>query len=160
MASLIAAYKSSRALGFRDVRREEDIVPRPPTNKAWIAVRENRQRAASEVFVTIREVGPADANAPTPIAGVIGLTRMRLSGLVFRDTSGFPQSGGYNVLPNVVYAISVETKGAAGNALKALPTPSRGVQFREGNPRTASRALDGQHYVFAAGAIVDFAVTL
>jgi len=30
-------------------------------------------------------------------------------------------------------------------ALKALPTPRRGVQFREGNPRTASRgATDAQ----------------
>ena len=27
----------------------------------------------------------------------------------------------------------------SSDALKALPTPRRGVQFREGNPRTASR---------------------
>lgn len=131
--------KIMTALGFRDGRREEDVVPRPPTNKAWVAVRVNRQRAASQVFVRIREVGPADANAPAPIAGVVGLKRMQLSGLLFRDFSRFPQNGGYTVLPNVVYAISVETKDAEGNALKAL---------------------DGQFYVFAAGAIVDFAVTL
>jgi hypothetical protein len=173
MASLIAAYKSSpnapvnpasisgpvslfvtalivaggssgvnkimTALGFRNDHREEDVTPRPPINKAWVAVRVNRQRAASEVFVKIREVGPADANAPTPIAGVVSLKRMQLSRLLFRDFRRFPQNGGYTVSPNIVYEISVETKDTDGNAL---------------------RALDGQVYVFAAGAIVDFAVTL
>ena len=131
--------KIMTALGFRSDRREEDVIPRPPSNKAWVAVRVNRQRAASDVFVRIREVGPADANAPAPIAGVVGLKRTRLSGLLFRDINRFPQNGGYTVLPNFVYAISVEAKDAEGNALKAL---------------------DGQSYVFATGAIVDFDVTL
>jgi hypothetical protein len=131
--------KIMTALGFRNDRREEDVAPRPPSNKAWVAVRVNRQEATTEVFVKIREVGPAGVNDPAPIAGVVGLKRARLAGLLFRDVNRFPENGGYTITPNVVYAITVETKNAQGNPLTAL---------------------QGQTYVFAPGAIVDFEVTL
>src|SRR5713101_9834671 len=83
------------SLGNAVQTREEDVVPRPPSNKAWVAVRVNRQEATTEVFVRIREVGPAGVNDPAPIAGVVGLKRARLAGLLFRDVNRFPENGGY-----------------------------------------------------------------
>ena len=127
------------ALGFRSDQREDDVAPRPPEDKAWVAVRVKRQRAKSEIFVNIREIGPADATSPSPIAGVVGLKHTSFSLLFFRDVNRFPQNGGHTVLPNVVYSISVEAKDADGNVLKAL---------------------DDRTYVFSASAIVDFEVTL
>lgn len=126
-------------LGFRSPRTQDEVAPRPPANRAWIAIRVNRQHAVSEVFVRIREIGPADANSPAPMAGVITFKRAGLSALLFPDANRFPQSGGYTVLPNVVYSICVESKDADGNVV---------------------RALDNQNYVLAVGAIVDFLVVL
>lgn len=126
-------------LGFRSPSREEEVAPRPPVNKAWVAVRVDRKRARSEVFVRIKDVGSPGANSPSPIAGVVTFRRARLSGLLFRDTNRFPQNGGYTVSPNTLYSISVETKDENGQTMKGL---------------------DDQQYVFAAGAIVDFDVTL
>ena len=126
------------ALGFRGDRQEE-IAPKPPTNKAWISVRISRKQAASQVFVKVREISPADANSPSPIAGEVAFKRPPLAGLLFPDVNRFPENGGYTVLPNVVYAISVESKDNEGNDLIAL---------------------NAQNYVFAPGAIVDFFVIL
>jgi hypothetical protein len=127
------------ALGFRSPRTQDEVAPRPPANRAWVAIRVIRQEAVSEVFVRIREIGPADANSPAPMAGVITFKRAGLSALLFPNTNRFPQSGGYTVLPNVVYSICVESKDVGG---------------------TIVRALDNQNYVFAVGAIVDFLVVL
>jgi hypothetical protein len=99
------------ALGFRSQNREDEVAPRPPADKAWIAVRVNRKSTSSEIFVKIREIGPADANSPTPIAGVVGLGLTPLSDLFLRNANRFPQNGGYAVAPNV---------DAAGNEVKAL----------------------------------------
>jgi hypothetical protein len=130
------------ALGFRNDRREEDVVPKPPNKKAWIAVRVTGQAAkAKDIQVKIKEVPVAQVqNAPDPIAGVIGMKSARLSALLLRDANRFPQNGGYTVTPGLVYQITVEAKDAEdANAapLKAL----------------------GQQYVFAEGAIVDFEIS-
>jgi hypothetical protein len=127
------------ALGFRSNSREEEVAPRPPNNKAWVAVLVTRERAVSEAVVMIKEIGAADANSPSPIAGVVGFKRAGLGSLIFRSTNRFPPNGGYTVSPNVVYSIRVEAEDAQGKTLSAL---------------------DSQTYVFAPGAIVDFAVKL
>jgi hypothetical protein len=127
------------ALGFRSNSREEDVAPRPPNNKAWVAVLVTRERAVSEVVVMIKEIGPPDASSPSPIAGVVGFKRTGLASLIFRSTNRFPPNGGYTVSPNVVYSIKVEATDAQGATISAL---------------------EGQPYVFAPGAIVDFAVKL
>jgi hypothetical protein len=126
------------ALGFRGDRQEE-IAPKPPANKAWISVRISRKEATSQVLVRVREIGPADANSPSPIAGEVAFKRPPLAGLLFPDVNRFPANGGYTLLPNVVYSISVESKDNEGNNLIAL---------------------NAQNYVFAPSAIVDFFVTL
>ena len=131
-------FRIMTALGFRSDRQNE-IAPKPPANKAWISVQVNRRQAASEVFVKIREIGSADAGSPSPIAGVVSFKRPALAGLLFPNVTRFPENGGYTVTPNVVCSISVESKDGQGHDLLALNT---------------------QNYVFAAGAIVDFFVTL
>jgi len=126
------------SLGFRS-DRQQDITPKPPANKAWISVRVTRKDAVSEIFVKVKDLGPADAAAPSPIAGVVSFRRPPLAGLLFPDVHRFPENGGYTVSPDRVYAISAESKNGQGADIKALDT---------------------EHYVFAAGAIVDFFVTL
>jgi hypothetical protein len=129
------------ALGFRSLRTQEDVVPRPPQNSAWVAVLLKRSQAVGDVFVQVQEIGPVAgvANAPAPIAGIIRHKRSQLSGLLFRQKNRLPQNGGHTVLPNVVYAITVHGNDAQGGLLTAL---------------------NGQTYVFAPGAIVDIDVTL
>jgi hypothetical protein len=126
------------ALGFRSPSREEEVVPHPPANKAWVAVRVNRKQAKSEVLVCIKEIGPPDANSPSPIAGMISFKRTSLPGLLFREVSRFPQNGGHTLAPNTVYSISVEAKDANNNPVHS----------------------QAQLYVFAPGAIVDLEIDL
>jgi hypothetical protein len=94
-----------------------------------------------DVYVKIREMGRADqvADAPAPIAGTITFRRQSLGDLLFRRPNRFPQNGGHVVATGTVYAITVEGKDSLGTLMKAL---------------------DGERYVFAPGAIVDFVVSL
>ena len=129
------------ALGFRSIRTQEEVIPRPPVNTAWVAVRLKRNRAVGDVFVKIQTIGPAAGNpsAPAPIAGVIRQKRSQLSGLLFRQVDRFPPNGGHTVLPDTIYGIIVNGVDAGG---KSLTAP------------------EGETYVFAPGAIVDVDVTL
>lgn len=131
-------YNIMRGLGYRSGSREEEVNPRPPKDKAWIAVWAKRKNAVGEIFVTVREVKPAAGKAPAPIAGVIGARRPNLWELLWRNWNRFPQNGGYTLMPNVTYEITVEAKDSAGNRITRLGDP----------------------YVLAAGAIVDFDVTI
>jgi hypothetical protein len=131
-------YNIMYALGYRSDRRDEEVNPRPPPNKAWVAVRAKRDQAAGEIFVTVREIKSAADKSAAPIAGQIGVRRPSLWELLVRKRNRFPQNGGYTVTPNVVYEITVEAKNSNGEPLKRL----------------------GEQYVFAEGAIVDFDVTI
>jgi hypothetical protein len=131
-------YNIMYALGYRSDRRDEEVNPRPPQNKAWVAVRAKRDQAAGEIFVTVREIKSAADKSPAPIAGQIGVRRPSLWELLVHNRNRFPQNGGYTVTPNVVYEITVEAKNSNGEPLKRL----------------------GEPYVFAEGAIVDFDVTI
>ena len=130
--------KIMTSLGFRSDRQGE-IAPTPPLNKAWVSIRVKRNQANSEVLVKIKEIGPADANSPGPIAGIVAFKRPSLAGLLFPDVNRFPENGGHTVSPGVVYSISVESKDSQGNNITAL---------------------GAEQYVFAPGAIVDLTVTL
>jgi hypothetical protein len=134
-------YNIMYALGYRTERRDAELNAKPPPDKAWVAVRVDRRDAKGDVYVKLREIGPAAgaATAPAPIAGTITFRRQSLGDLLFRRPNRFPQNGGYVVTPGVVYAITVEGKNEQGTSLKALA---------------------GEQYVFAPGAIVDFAVSL
>jgi hypothetical protein len=131
-------YNIMRALGYRSGEREEIVNPRPPKDKAWVAVRATRKDSKGEIFVTVRKIGPADDKSPAPIAGMIQMRRPSIIELLLRNRNRFPQNGGYTVAPKTVYEIAVESKDGEGHPIKRL----------------------GEEYVFAEGAIVDFDVTL
>lgn len=126
------------ALGYRSERAELE-EPRPPKDKAWVAVRVKRRLAEREIVVRIREVGGAGADAPAPIAGMIASRGPSLLGLLLRDRSRFPQNGGYTLLPNTLYEITVEGRDANGDRIAPL---------------------DAKPIVLAPGAILDLEVTL
>lgn len=126
-----------KALGYRS-GMDETAAPTPPRDKAWVAVRVRRQATIGPLFVHLREGGPADANSPSPIAGMVLTRRPTLRGLLLRDASRFPQSGGYQVKANTLYRLTVEGKDAQGNPV--VP-------------------INDIAYVFADGAIVDLEAT-
>jgi len=129
------------ALGFRSLRSQEDVVPRPPQNRAWVAVLLKRSQAVGDVFVQIQEIGPAAgvANAPAPIAGIIRDKRSQISGLLFRQKNRFPPNGGHTVSTGTIYSITINAIDNQGHQLTANAN---------------------ERYVFAPGAIVDIEVTL
>src|SRR5262245_59081345 len=131
------------ALGYRNERREEEIFPKPPKDKAWIAVRVTRVDSVGQILVKVAERTPGEtgvpADIPAPIAGTVYARRPSLRELLLRNTNRFPQNGGYTVTQHKIYSISVEGKDKDG---------------------TMIRKLDDQFFVFAPGAIVDLDVTL
>jgi len=131
-------YNIMRGLGYRSGDREEIVNPRPPKDKAWVAVRATRKDSEGEIFVTVRKIGAADDKSPAPIAGMIQMRRPSIIELILRNRNRFPPNGGYVVAPRTVYEITVESKDRAGHPIKRL----------------------GEQYVFAEGAIVDFDVVL
>jgi hypothetical protein len=133
-------YNIMVALGFRNPRREQEVVPEPPNGKAWVSVRVKNQKAVGPAHVKIQSLGPVSAHkdAPAPIAGVIGFRRPSIFQLLLRNSNRFPQNGGYTVLPETVYVITVEGMDATRQGVSGL----------------------GGKYVFTSGAIVDFEVIL
>ena len=136
-------YNLMAALGYRNPRREQEVAPQPAAHEAWVAIWVRRLAAVGPVTISIQSLGLASAYQPppppSPIAGIAGGRRPRLLELLLRNQNRFPQNGGYTVTPDVVYAITVQGKD------------------RTGRPLTV---LNGEKYVFAKGAIVDFEVTL
>ena len=134
-------YNIMAALGFRNSRRAEEIIQRPRTNQAWLAVRVNNNTGKAKIFVKIREIGSAVgvANAPLPIAGTLGAERPLLRELLFRSPNRFPENGGYTLSPNTIYEIAIEAQDKDG---------------------TTHSLLAPEKYVFAPAAIVDLDVNI
>ena len=128
-----------RALGFRIENREAD--PKAPEDQAWVAVQVTRKNAVGDLHVKIKNLGSVASlpNPPTPIAGTIRAKRPPLLSLIVRGSNRFPQNGGYVLMPNVGYEITVEGKDGQG---------------------TQVTALNGTTFVFAPRAVVDFTVSL
>lgn len=132
-------YNIMYALGYRNERREQELAATPPDDKAWVAFRVNRVKAAGDVVVKIKENGQAAATAPAPIAGTIGFRTPSLRELLLRNRNRFPENGGYTLKANTVYAIAIEAKDGTG---QPLPDPLN------------------KEFVFAPRAIVDFNLTM
>lgn len=96
------------ALGFRQVRAPESVVPKPPKNKAWLAVRVRRQEAVGDVMVFI---GPP---ANTPIVGTIkGSSKPGLR-YFLSDPGRFPGYGGHEVPPKIDTFIILRAEKRSG----------------------------------------------
>ena len=135
--------KDPHGRGFRNHaqqrhHRAEAIIPRPPRNAAWVAVKVKRDKAVGPVHVELTQADGADpAHA---IAGTAHSGRPELPSLLFRNRNRFPQNGGYEVEPGKTYGITVSGTDSDGAVLRkdVVPAPVR----------------------FARGAIVDFEVTI
>jgi hypothetical protein len=95
------------ALGFRQKQTPETATPKPPSNKAWIAVRLDRQLAVGQVEVFLG-VPPAVGQQP-PLAGVIHGKSKPAYRYFFSDPGRFPGYGGHTVPVNS--SISLELAG-------------------------------------------------
>ncbi|MCC6539074.1 MAG: hypothetical protein IT162_16090 [Bryobacterales bacterium] len=126
------------ALGFRTASVEKALDPKPPADKAWIAVQATRASAVGPIEIRIQDLGPANANSPSPLAGTIRFRRPKLRELLWRNVNRFPPNGGYTVTPGVVYKVTAVGKDAPGKEITA--------------------AIG--EFVFAPGAIADFDATL
>lgn len=145
LTALILAGGSSgvntvmQALGYREANAAETVVVKPARDKAWIAVRVKRVRAIGEVYVLIRDLGSAAGDSPAPIASTVGNEGPTLRSLLLRDRMRFPQSGGYDLLPNTLYEVTVEGRDAQGQRIAPI---------------------DQRKLVLAPGAIVDLLAVL
>ena len=99
------------ALGYRQKKTPETVVPKPPPGHAWLAVRLERRQAVGPVEVYIGT--PPAANALPPLVGVIhGNSKPGLR-YFFSDPGRFPGYGGHQVPADA--NISVEVRGVDGN---------------------------------------------
>ena len=130
--------KIMRALGFRDLVQREDVAPKPPENRAWIAVRLVRRNARGEVRVLIEDA----AAKTTRIVGTItgqGSPPAWLRGFV-TDSARFPTVAGYAVDGDKTYAVRLEGQDASGQPIAS--------------------AVAWGPYTVAKGAIIDIEMTL
>ncbi|HMN85681.1 MAG TPA: hypothetical protein PKA74_06810 [Bauldia sp.] len=134
-------YRILVALGYRKPVTPEQVAPRPPKDRAWIAVRTERKAAVGPIEIHVKDLGEATDASPLPLAGMIGTEGFwrRVAGVFVLDRTRFPPAGGYEVRTGREYRIAVTGKDAAGAKLAA--------------------DIDGV-YTFAGGAIIDFTATL
>jgi hypothetical protein len=146
------------ALNLRQNRSAEEVTPKPPPTKAWIALKVKMKDATEIVEVILQETTPPTA-AATRLMGVIHPSHflVRLAKYFWRDVRRLPMSGGYVVDPHVEYTIVVRGRTKEGTEVfcdaqgrRVMPT-APGANTYEPVPRS---------YQFAPGAIVDFEVVL
>jgi hypothetical protein len=123
------------SLGVRQARTPETVTPKPPKDKAWIAVRLNRKAAVGGVgvFIGAGTVGkpgtPADpaTNTPAvaavpavlpPVAGIIGGTSTPALRYILSDRGRFPGFGGHAVAPNTETLVVLQGRDQAGALLE------------------------------------------
>lgn len=105
------------ALGFRSMKSVEQIVPRPPPDKAWLSVRLERKAAEGQVVVSIGPDGGV-----IPVVGTIDGTSPRAFLRWFIvDRGRFPVVAGYHLTPEAgkTYVVQLEGKDKHGTKLTA-----------------------------------------
>jgi len=93
-------------LGFRQRRTPESITPKPPPDKAWIAVRIVRQNVVGPVNVFLGPP-PTGGEKHPPIVTVIQGTSHPKLRYFLNDRGRFPGSGGYTVRADSVVQVDV-----------------------------------------------------
>ena len=95
------------ALGFRAVRKAEEIAPKPPLDEAWIAVRMRGPAPKDPVNVRIGKAGE------TKVVGTIAQGSPDWPALRYflRDPGRFPQSGGHAVKAPGEYMVELQRLG-------------------------------------------------
>jgi hypothetical protein len=130
------------ALGYRQIKTPETVAPKPPPDKAWIAVKARRDEAVGPIEVLIGPK-PAVEGADPPIVGVIpGNSGGGPFSYFLANKGRFPTYGGHTLQPDgteYVVVLSARSKD---------PAKTEPVKVKWG-PHT-----------FARGAIVDIEITI
>jgi hypothetical protein len=143
------------ALNLRENRKVEDVRPKPPPTKAWVAIKIGR--AATTISIELlQEVKPlADEATSQRLVGIVTGDNiwMRLGKYFWRDVSRLPRSGGMEVDPDKSYTFILRGRTSTGD------------KFCDLSGRSLTKIGDTfdpapQSYAFAAGSVVDFEVTL
>lgn len=103
----------AQALGMRPLVSAETVVPRPPPDMAWIAVRVVREQAVGEVHVLVA----VDNAAPAAVGTVRGNSPLGGPKWPFSDPGRFPSAGGFAVKPGKTYTISLTGRDRQGGPL-------------------------------------------
>jgi hypothetical protein len=116
------------ALGFRSVRTPETTAPKPPPDKAWLALRALDGRSRGDLFVYLTSP-PGGANA---LLGVIKGRSKPASILSWflSDRGRLPSYGGHTVQPGQDYVIQV--RGTDENGVPLPPATYGPLQFAKG----------------------------
>ncbi|MBX5212560.1 hypothetical protein [Rhizobium sp. NZLR11] len=144
------------ALNLRENRKIEDVAPKPPQTKAWVAMKIRRKKAVNVVEV-MQQVKPfVDAGSPRQLLGVVHAQSIvgRLRKYFWRDVSRVPMSAGIEVDPKMEYAFIIHGRDSAGTDI-----------FSDAAGKSLEKTGDTfvpipQSYAFAPGSVVDFDVTL
>lgn len=115
--------------------------PEPPSqDKAWIAVKVVRGREiVGPVRVAVTEVAASGQDLPA-LAGATHASKPSLRSILLGNADRFPQNGGYEVIPDKAYTLSVMGETHSGTAIRA--------------------DVVDQPVKLAKGAVVDFQVRL
>lgn len=124
------------ALGFRAVRTPETVAPKPPPDKAWLAIRAKPGQAVGDLLVF---VGPPGATNLTLLGVIKGRSERGFLAWFLADRGRLPNYGGHTVQPDQDYLIEVRGKDGEGRPL--VPVTLGPLRF-------------------ARGAVVDLDVTL
>lgn len=116
------------ALGFRSVRTPETAAPKPPPEKAWLAVRALDGQSRGDLFVFLTSP-PGSGNA---LLGVIKGRSKPASILSWfvSDRGRLPNYGGHTVEPGQNYTI--EVRGKDENGVPLPPATYGPLQFAKG----------------------------
>ena len=105
------------AFGFREVKRADDLTPKPAPQHAWLAVTLKRKSAVGPVLVRIGQAAQAPTDPTSlPIAGSIIGTSSGGGFLRYfvRDKGRFPPSGGYTLDKDTDYWMMLQGQDATG----------------------------------------------
>lgn len=106
-------------LGFRKRTAPEEEVPKPPADKAWLAVRLKRSKARGPVHVFLGS--PAANGGALPLVGVIHGESTPGASFLLSDPGRFPGYGGHAVVANSSIAVELVGRDANGERV-ATPT--------------------------------------
>jgi hypothetical protein len=103
----------AQALGMRPPVSAQTVVPRPPPDKAWIAVRLERKQAVGEVHVMVA----LDDAPPAAVGTVRGNSPAGGPRWPFSDQMRFPSAGGFTLTPGHKYTITVTGRDSQGQPI-------------------------------------------
>jgi hypothetical protein len=115
------------ALGFRSVRTPETTAPKPPPDKAWLAIRAKPGHAKGDLLVFLGPPGPGNL---TLLGAIKGRSKSSFWSWFVSDRGRLPNYGGHTVQPDQDYVIEVRGIDEQGRPL--VPVTFGPLKFARG----------------------------